>query len=80
MMSNARLSPKSRSIADVEARIARLTSFEEWAKCAPIRIEEHVNPEMWAQYYRLQDEILEKMREAQRLALGISKSLNAVSP
>jgi 5-methylcytosine-specific restriction endonuclease McrA len=79
MMSNARFSPKSRGVADLEARIARLQRFEEWASCEPIRIEEQVDPELWARYYKLQNEILEKMREAQALALEISKSLKTAS-
>jgi hypothetical protein len=43
----------------------------------PLRIEERISPELWARYYKLQDEILGKMREAQALALEISKSLKS---
>jgi hypothetical protein len=77
MTSNARFSPKSRGVADLEARSLRLARFEEWARCEPIRIEEQVNPELWARYYKLQDEIIEKMREAQALALEIAKPLKS---
>lgn len=75
MMSNAKLSPRSRGITDLEIRMARLARYEEWAKCEPLRIEERISPELWARYYKLQDEILGKMREAQVLALEISKCL-----
>jgi hypothetical protein len=75
MMGNANLSPRSRGIRDLQTRIARLARYEEWARCEPLRIEERVSPDLWARYYKLQDEILAKMREAQVLALEISKAL-----
>lgn len=77
MRGNAKLSPKTRGIRDIELRISRLERYEAWANCQPIQIQELVSPELWDQYYRLQDEILTKMREAQTLALEIAKTLRA---
>jgi HNH endonuclease len=77
MRGNAKLSPKSRGIPDLEARILRLEAYEKWANCQPLRIQELVHPELWEKYYKLQDEILIKMREAQVIALEISKALKS---
>ena len=75
MQGTAKLSPKSRGVKDLADRIARLEEYQAWANCQPLRIQEQISPEFWNRYYKLQDEILEKMREAQVLALEISKSL-----
>jgi hypothetical protein len=75
MIGNAKLSPRSRGISDLETRIARFARYEEWARCEPLRIEERVSPDLWARYYKLQDEILAQMREAQVLTLEIAKAL-----
>jgi hypothetical protein len=75
MRSPAKLSPTSRGIADVELRISRLERYEAWANCQPLRVEELVDPELWNHYYKLQDEILTKMRDAQTVALEIGKGL-----
>lgn len=75
MMGSAKLSPKSRGISDLKARVLRLEQYEQWANCQPLRVQELVQPELWERYYRLQEEILTKMREAQGLALEIAKAL-----
>ncbi len=75
MQSNARLSPKSRGVKDLVDRISRLEQYEGWANCYPIQVEGLISPELWDRYYKLQDEILAKMREAQALASEIAKHL-----
>ena len=75
MLGNAKLSPRSRGISDLDVRVARLERYEAWAKCQPLKIQEQINPDLWERYYKVQEEILAKMREAQVLALEISQSI-----
>jgi hypothetical protein len=75
MRGKARLCPTSRGVKDIEIRISRLERYEAWANCRPLQVQKLINPELWDHYYRLQEEILAKMREAQILALEIAKSL-----
>jgi hypothetical protein len=75
MRGNAKLSPKSRRIEDIELRISRLERYEIWANCERIQVQQLVSPELWDRYYKLQEQILAKMREAQTLALEIANVL-----
>jgi|SRR5437588_8292846 len=75
MLGKARHSPSARGIPDVIARIKRLQRFESWAKCVPINVEGLVSTELLGKYYLIQDEILQKMREAQKLALQITQEI-----
>lgn len=75
MRGNAKLSPKSRGIEDIELRISRLERYEIWENCERIQVQQLVSPELWDRYYKLQEQILAKMREAQTLALEIANVL-----
>lgn len=82
MLGKARHSPSGRGIPDVTERIKRLQRFESWAKCVPIHVEGLVSSELLGRYYLIQDEILQKMRDAQKLALQIAQEIktNAQRP
>jgi hypothetical protein len=79
MLSSARHSPTTRKIPDLELRVSRLEQFESWAKCVPLEVEALVPPILWAQYYGIQKEILQKMRDAQKLATEIARQVSARS-
>lgn len=73
----ARHSPSARKIADIEHRITRLERFETWAACTPVNIKELVSPSHWEQYYALQEDILSKMRDAQKIATEIAHEVRS---
>lgn len=75
MTGGARWSPATRNIGDLEVRVQRLHDYERWANCRPLDIESLVDGELWNRYYALQADILDKMREAQQLALELSRQV-----
>jgi hypothetical protein len=75
MASPARLSPTTRRVTDVAIRVKRLEEYEQWANCEPLRIETLVDSATWEKYYALQQEILTKMREAQEVAVTLSRQI-----
>jgi hypothetical protein len=75
MLGVARHSPSARKVADVVHRIARLEQFESWAKCTPLNIKDLVSEERWKRYYAIQEEILSKMRDAQKIATEIAAEI-----
>jgi len=75
MLGAAPRAPSIRKIPDLAQRIARLEEFESWSKCVPLRVEQLVSPHLWQQYYALQEEILQKMRNAQKLAAEIAREI-----
>jgi HNH endonuclease len=79
MVSKAVHSPANRGIPDVAARIERLEANEKWAACEPLDIEAIVDSELWARYFTIQNDVLGKMVEAQRLASQIKEQVVAGS-
>jgi hypothetical protein len=75
MLGVAPRAPSIRKIPDLAQRIARLEAFESWSKCVPLKVEQLVSPHLWQQYYALQDDILRKMRDAQKLATEIAREI-----
>ena len=55
----------------------RLEQFEAWSKCVPLSLEAMVPSELWKQYYDLQHDILQKMKEAQKLAVEVARHIKA---
>lgn len=68
MIGDAKLSPKTREIADLSERIARLETYEE--RFIPVRIDfiELVGQEAWEDYWAHYEKVIETMREAQLTA------------
>jgi 5-methylcytosine-specific restriction endonuclease McrA len=77
MLGVAPRAPSIRKIPDIAERIARLEKFEAWSECVPLKVEQLVSPKLWHQYYALQEDILQKMRDAQKLALEISREIKS---
>jgi len=79
MLGVARHSPSARKIVDVVQRVSRLDAFAAWADCMPLNMKELVSPALWNEYYAIQQEILNKMREAQKLAVTIATEIKSRS-
>ena len=74
----ARLSPKSRSIPDVEQRIARLHAYEAWHRPKRIDFAAIVGAEMWQQHRQNWRAVLDLLKESQGLATEIRQIVSKV--
>lgn len=77
MLGAAPRSPSARGRTDLKERIARLEGYEAWSNCVALNVEGLVPPQLWEQYYRIQEEILTRMREAQKLAVTIAQEVKS---
>lgn len=77
MLGAAPRSPSVRGIPDLKQRIARLERFESWGNCVPLNVKDLVSPNLWDEYYAIQDEILLRMRDAQKLATQIAREIKS---
>lgn len=77
MRGAARWSPATRGTPDLAERERRLAAFEAWARCEPLDIAALVPEEILRRYYRLLDEILAKMEEADAVASEIRRLTGA---
>src|SRR5258708_1517885 len=77
MLGAAPRSPTARGISDLKQRIARIERFEAWSNCVPLNIREIVSPKLWDQYYAMQEEILRRMQDAQKLAVEIADEIKS---
>lgn len=67
----ARLSPRSRGVADLDARVARLKSFEDWGDPTVVDFESLVGTELWRRHWDNYAAIVELMRGAETTAAEI---------
>jgi hypothetical protein len=68
MESNARLSPKSRGVHDLGARIERLEKYEAWRQPRKIDFAAVVGPEMWKRHRENWRNVLDLLKKSQELA------------
>ena len=73
MYSNAKLSPKSKQIADLDRRAARLESYEKWGTPTCVDFETVVGAERWQQHWDNWQLIMDSMRSAQTHAQLINE-------
>ena len=66
--SDANLSPKSKGVKDIQARIERLKAYEGWRPRAPLDFSGIVGDEYWRQHWNNHDNIVVSMKESQDLA------------
>lgn len=71
MLSDARLSPKTRGILDLSQRVQRIEDFERWSRPTHVEFEEIVSPELWKVHWENHSSLLEMMREAELVAAQI---------
>ncbi len=68
MEGSARLSPKSRGVADLPHRIARLQAYETWREPTKIDFASIVGPQMWERHRQNWRDVLELLKKSQELA------------
>lgn len=71
MYSDARLSPKRRGVADIDARAARIDRFELWGTPARIDFASVVGEPLWLEHWEHHARLLQLMREAEATAREI---------
>lgn len=71
ILSSARLSPATRGVSRLEARIARLENFETWGSPTRVDFPALVGAELWAQHWRNYEAIVKLMRDAELTANAI---------
>ena len=75
--SGAKWSPVTRGKQGLDERVRRLGAFEAWAQCEPVDIASLVPPTAWEGYWRLLDDLLERMEEADATAAEIARATRA---
>jgi hypothetical protein len=75
MKSNARLSPATRAIPDLEERIHRLERFEEWRSPTVIPFAKIVGGKLWEQHWENLDRLVSLMHECEITARKIREKI-----
>jgi hypothetical protein len=75
MLSDAKLSPKSRGISNLDEKIQCLSAYENWRIPTKIDFEKIVGAEKWSSYMKSWTELLESMNEAQNLSSEIKDEI-----
>lgn len=75
MRSTARLSPATRGIRDLEARIEKIRAYDQWGRPSKVDFEKIVGSEIWAQHWDNWSRIQGLMKEAQVLAQQINQTV-----
>jgi len=68
MEGDAKLSPKTRNIPDLQERIQRLQNYEAWRQPRRIDFAAIVGPEMWQRHRQNWRNVLDLLKTSQRLA------------
>lgn len=71
MEGNAKLSPKSRGISDLQDRIVRLEAYERWREPRRIDLPRIVGSELWHRHKQNWSDVLELLTKSQKLATEI---------
>ena len=74
---NAKGSPATRGVSDLQERIDRLEAYEVWGDHGPVNLAKIVGSERWNAYWSRLEEIELKMREAQQEAAEIRQIIAA---
>nr|VFJ54676.1 MAG: HNH endonuclease [Candidatus Kentron sp. DK] len=73
--SDAKLSPKTKGIADLDEKVERLADYENWGKPSKIDFESILDRELWKQHWNNHERVQNAMRESQELAEQIRKKV-----
>lgn len=76
MTSDAKLSPKSKGVIDLDERITRLEKYEKWGTPTCIDFESIVGKKIWEKHWNNCEEVQSVMKQSQILADEISKKIN----
>jgi len=78
MRSDAKLSPKSRGIKDLEERIRRLKSYEALTKTRRTKLNfAEIAGDLWKKHKKNEKQIIELMKKSQKYAEDIKKVIDA---
>ena len=75
MYSNAKLSPFSRKIPDLDDRCAKIEAYENWGKPLKVDIEAVVGKEKWEEHWENCERIKQLMKLSQQLSDEIRQQL-----
>ena len=73
LISDAKLSPKSKGVLDIDQRMQKLKEFENWEDPIKLDFESIVGTEKWTTHWRNCGDVQSIMRQAQELASEINK-------
>jgi len=65
---SARLSPASRRVPNLDARITRLEEFERWRRPIQVNFQTAVPPDLWARHWANHEQLLSLMKDCQGVA------------
>lgn len=71
MLSNAKLSPTGRCVADIPDRVARLETYERWRPPTHVAFETVLTLEEWEHYWRLYEDVIAELHKCQEVADSI---------
>ena len=77
MFGDAPRSPKSRGIEDIGMRAERIAEYERLFPPVKIDFEEVVNRELWQTYWNAHRDLVERMRECEKLATKVRAEISA---
>jgi len=72
MLSDAPLSPKTKAIPGIEARINRLANYESWGTPTNMDFESIVGKDVWEQHWDNWEQVQNIMKKAQEIAAQIN--------
>jgi len=73
MLGPARLSPQTRGVPDIAERVDRLEKYELWREPKRIAFAEIVAPELWKRHKENWQDVLNLLKQSQKLASEIRK-------
>ena len=68
MMSKAKLSPRTRGVSDLDARVQRLQEYEKWREVRPINFEAIVGGDLWSEYWQTCENVISALKKSQEFA------------
>ena len=75
MLGPAKRSPKTRKIADLHERVARIESYEKWGNLKPIDFTTIVPPDLWQEHWSNMSQLHNDMKSAQEVALRVRRAI-----
>jgi hypothetical protein len=75
MLSSARLSPTTRKVPDIEARIEKLTLYAMWKPPTKIDFRSVINLDVWNEHHTNWRKVLDLLMESQKLAKQIRETI-----
>lgn len=75
MLSQVKLSPTGRKIADVSERIARIARYEQWRAPMKVDFAAIVGQDEWEHYWSLCERVVDEMREGQDVANDLRRRI-----